>query len=632
MLDNLLNSLQKASSDIAAATSAATSTGSQQADARKNAFMEGLRSAKQITSLSGEAFYSSLYDQTGGQGPFYDQAGKPLDVPGLPSGSSSASTTAGSSGGGTGRQRRRKKATPLPSFTGGGFVPETIVAAGRHMESSSEGGHNAAEYTRILAGLGGAGAGAGAGSGSGGNGFTTPAAGGAGDPDDSGGWHGELTGTASETRKSRKLAGIRLATTIAEGKGIGGSGRGVQDFLGRSAAMQAERAAEAADRIKANPWTNLQSGLTDALGGPLSKMPGGILNAFRSAQGAADVSMGGWNGAGGKSPLDGLKAFGGAARGFFDPRTRIAHWLAGMGGGGGSGAVPPGLTGGGFGGGGPGGPGPEGAAGFAANLPALGKALLNGPIGKFFGAPFQAITGAANVVGTAGRNVIDPHSKPLASMGEVAGAGVGAAGGVGGAMVGAAIGGPIGGIIGGVVGKTIVEPIGKAVGGLIGLPEKINEFGTALIRNTEHLRRFDAGINEVHARMERQQLLLDRQTAIGTSGSTQELGKSLMELRKELQPIAQDWQNVQNKFAEKLAQLVTIGLKLAKMSDEALKSADPGWRAVRGIWDYFAKSEPGQGNNAFVDFLNDVANEKWRGRPLNQRPGEKEDKKKRLKP
>jgi hypothetical protein len=401
----------------------------------------------------------------------------------------------------------------------------------------------------------------------------------------------------------------RLADLIAGEKGK------AAETIAANEARAAERAAEAAARAEASPWQKLSGGLSDAFKGPVREMPSGIMDAFRNAQKAAQESMGGWNGKGGSTPADAWKAFtqaGGAGGG------GIFHRLLGMMGGGEGG---PGGAGGGAGAAG------EGAATFRAGLPGLLKGGLKGGLGTAISGLAiggQIVGGLASVGSAATRNITDPHSKPLQAAGDMAEAGIGAAGGIAGAVIGSAFG-PVGTIIGGIVGKTIVEPIGKVIGGLIGAPEKIKEFGEALIQNTERLRRFDAGINATHALMERQQLQLDRHQAMATSGSTQNLGKHLMALRAELQPISEDWANVQNNIAAITAAVAVFAVKGAPFMEGVLEHVMGTHGALKWIWKLLAKSEPGKGGNAYLSFLGELSKSGWSthpNHPKNKRPGE----------
>ena len=71
------------------------------------------------------------------------------------------------------------------------------------------------------------------------------------------------------------------------------------------------------------------------------------------------------------------------------------------------------------------------------------------------------------------------------------------------------------------------------------LPRRLEMFGQSLLASQEPLRRFNGQIAAAFARLERTNLLIDRDTAGATSGTTTALADAIGSLSQELQPIKQ---------------------------------------------------------------------------------------------
>lgn len=70
--------------------------------------------------------------------------------------------------------------------------------------------------------------------------------------------------------------------------------------------------------------------------------------------------------------------------------------------------------------------------------------------------------------------------------------------------------------------------------------DMFERLGTSILESSRQLERFHPQIHATYAQLERQQMVIRRETAGGTAGTQQFLGQALMDLRDNLQPMKED--------------------------------------------------------------------------------------------
>lgn len=132
-------------------------------------------------------------------------------------------------------------------------------------------------------------------------------------------------------------------------------------------------------------------------------------------------------------------------------------------------------------------------------------------------------------------------------------------------------------------------PVGMAVGAavklgaaLIGLPDKIHEWGAAMEQSNFSLAQFSAGMSQVQAQREIEQFHIKREQGDNRAGSAAKLSAAMSGLERTMAPLQDKWANFQNEWTANLVKGMDVILKKIGVGDkdDAEKDAAGVERAI----------------------------------------------------
>jgi hypothetical protein len=169
--------------------------------------------------------------------------------------------------------------------------------------------------------------------------------------------------------------------------------------------------------------------------------------------------------------------------------------------------------------------------------------------------------------------------------------------------------GPLGSEIGRLAGNLI-----KLEAASIGFIAGVEGMGDAALDAQEHLRQFSGHMNDLFARMEVQEIQLAQESAQRTGGTTTAMGKQLMELKEEFQPIKDALINVKN-F------VLMILIILARMLTFLVKVFGILFHIGRILeWIFGGAAESDAPGQEYMNMIRDVSSGSW-GSPHMRMPG-----------
>lgn len=162
---------------------------------------------------------------------------------------------------------------------------------------------------------------------------------------------------------------------------------------------------------------------------------------------------------------------------------------------------------------------------------------------------------------------------------------------------------------------SLIKSLATLTASLITGGKAAEAFGRRVLEGQRDLRRFNAGIANAFARIDRQDMVLAGRKASATSGSTQLLAKQYMELRNDLSPITHGIASSINLIATGVVGIARIATLLVKLNP-ALKF---GLWTLEQIERKLDPAGDGAKRSAYQGFLRDIVAGKW-GAPKNQPP------------
>lgn len=149
----------------------------------------------------------------------------------------------------------------------------------------------------------------------------------------------------------------------------------------------------------------------------------------------------------------------------------------------------------------------------------------------------------------------------------------------------------------------------------------LERFGSLLLHRQQDLRQFGTGIATAFAQLERQQVVLQARRASATSGTTQSLAQSIMELRENIAPFREAITNIWNSIGTLFTRLANLLITILEHSGILTILEGIAWMLEWVVGDQRSRNAAAAGLQGDLrNFFSQLQRGNF-GRPISQTPG-----------